>query len=50
MHGDTDAGMYAQSLLHNAMTAGGGMPDLFSALILHDAATWLDARLTSGDA
>lgn len=44
-HGDANAGLYAQSLLHNAMTAGGGVPDLFSAIILHDAASWIAKRL-----
>lgn len=46
-HGDVNAGLYAQSLLHNALTAGGGVPDLFSALILHDAANWTALRLES---
>ena len=45
--GDLDAGLYAQALLHNAMTAGGGVPDLFSAIILHDAARWLADRATT---
>lgn len=45
--GDLDAGLYAQALLHNAMTAGGGVPDLFSAIILHDAARWIADRATS---
>lgn len=45
--GRRDAGMYAQTLLHNAMMSSqspeAGVPDSFSALILHDAATWLAA-------
>ncbi len=44
---NTDAGLYAQSLLHNAMTSGGGVPDLFSAIILHDAARWIEDRLAA---
>lgn len=47
--GDIDAGLYAQALLHNALTAGGGVPDLFSAIILHDAATWIERRLGTGE-
>ncbi|MEY3231108.1 MAG: hypothetical protein RL689_1197 [Planctomycetota bacterium] len=42
--GDMEAGLYAQALLHNAMTAGGGVPDLFSAIIFHDAARWIAQR------
>jgi hypothetical protein len=38
--GDRYAGMYAETLLLNAVS-NGGVPDLFSALILADAANWL---------
>jgi hypothetical protein len=48
--GDLDSGLYAQALLHNALTAGGGVPDLFSAIILHDAARWIAERMTTSAA
>ncbi|MDX2132609.1 MAG: hypothetical protein SFY69_11215 [Planctomycetota bacterium] len=38
---DPDADMYAQTLLHNAL-AGRSEPDVFSAVILWDAADWLE--------
>ncbi len=41
--GDRYAGMYAETLLHNAL-ADGGVPDLLSALIMHDSARWLAMR------
>lgn len=41
--GDRDAGMYAESLLHNCM-ASSAIPDHFSALILLDAAKWIKSR------
>jgi hypothetical protein len=41
--GNRDAGMYAESLLHNCM-ASSAAPDHFSALILLDAAKWLKSR------
>ncbi len=45
LNADADAGMYAQTLLHNAVVGGGGVPDLFSALILWDAAAWLKTHM-----
>lgn len=40
---DVEADMYAQTLLHNSM-AGRSEPDVFSAVILWDAADWLETR------
>lgn len=39
--GDVEAGMYADTLVHNTLVAGNGKPDRFSALLLLDAARML---------
>lgn len=40
--GSHDARLYAETLLHNAVAAGGGSPEPFSAMILLDAADAVD--------
>jgi hypothetical protein len=47
MEGNTDAKMYAQTLVHNALVAGGGKPEPLSACILLDAAEW-GVRVSGG--
>jgi hypothetical protein len=39
--GSAESRMYAESLLHNALVAGGGRPDRFSACVLWDGANRL---------
>lgn len=40
--GEDGAVMHAQTLMHNAMVAGGGVPDAFSSILLLDAAMVLE--------
>ncbi len=40
--GEDGAIMHAQTLMHNAMVAGGGVPDAFSSVLLLDAAMVLE--------
>lgn len=40
--GEGDALLHAQTLMHNAMVAGGGVPDAFSSILMYDAAAVLE--------
>ncbi|MEM7756012.1 MAG: hypothetical protein AAF297_10295 [Planctomycetota bacterium] len=42
LSGEGDGLLHAQTLMHNAMVAGGGAPDVFSSVLLLDAALVLE--------
>jgi len=40
--GEGDAFLHVQTLMHNAMVAGGGVPDVVSSVLMVDAALALE--------